>query len=402
MAAVEEIERVIVGGGICGLATALALHRKGIKSVVLERSDTLRVTGAAIGVFPNGWRALNQLGLDSSLRSTAITFQRALDVWVDKGVERETILSEGKARCLKRNDLIEALANALPMETIRFGCQVVSMNVERSTSYAMLQLHDGSLIKAKVLIGCDGANSVIADYIGLKPTRPFTSCAVRGLTFYPNGHGFAPEFLRVRKDKYLVGRIPIDEKTVYWFVVLQWTQGDAEMPKDSVSIRLMTIDITAGFSKDIVDMIEKSDLNSLSLTRLRYRAPWNLLSGNFRRETVTVAGDAWHVMGPFLGQGGSAALEDAIVLARCLSKKIGDADLNGSRMPLSVQKAIEALDEYLKERRRRVVLLSILAYLRGLLLVEDSSVLVRFLCILIIAVMFRDPSSHTRYDCGKL
>ncbi|KMT02648.1 hypothetical protein BVRB_9g203260 [Beta vulgaris subsp. vulgaris] len=400
MANVEEIDIVIVGGGICGLATALALHRKGIKSVVLERSDTLRATGAAIGVFPNGWRALHQLGLDSTLQSTAIPFQRAVDVLADKGIVRETLLSEGgEARCLRRSDLVDALANALPSETIRFGCQLVSVNIEGSSSYAALQLHDGSLIKAKVLIGCDGANSVIASYIGLKPTRPFSTCAVRGLTTYPNGHGFAPEFLRMRKDKHLVGRIPIDEKTVYWFVVLQWIQRDGEMPKDSTSIRQMTLDITAGFPNDIVDMIENSDLSSLSLTRLRYRAPWNLLSGNFRRETVTVAGDAWHVMGPFLGQGGSAALEDAVVLARCLAKKISNADHSGH---LSTQLAKEALDEYLKERRRRVVLLSTLTYLRGLLLVEDPSLLLRFLCIIIITVLFRDPLNHIRYDCGEL
>lgn len=52
------------------------IFRKGIKSVVLERSDRLRATGAAIGVFPNGWRALHQLGIDSNLRSTAIQVQR--------------------------------------------------------------------------------------------------------------------------------------------------------------------------------------------------------------------------------------------------------------------------------------------------------------------------------------
>lgn len=57
--------------------------------------------------------------------------------------------SEGEARCLRRNDLVEALANALPLETIRFGCQVLSVNVERCNS-TMLQLHDGSVIKAKV------------------------------------------------------------------------------------------------------------------------------------------------------------------------------------------------------------------------------------------------------------
>ncbi|KAI3763059.1 hypothetical protein L1987_53509 [Smallanthus sonchifolius] len=69
-------EVVIIGAGICGLATALALHKKGIKAVVMERSESLRnVTGAAIGIRPNGWRALDQLGVAEILRRTAISIQ---------------------------------------------------------------------------------------------------------------------------------------------------------------------------------------------------------------------------------------------------------------------------------------------------------------------------------------
>lgn len=59
--------------------------------------------------------------------------------------------SDGEARCLRRSDLIEALANALPPETIRYGYQVMSVNMERSSSYSVLQLHDGNSIKAKVI-----------------------------------------------------------------------------------------------------------------------------------------------------------------------------------------------------------------------------------------------------------
>jgi 2-polyprenyl-6-methoxyphenol hydroxylase-like FAD-dependent oxidoreductase len=105
----EEMEEIIVvGGGICGLATALALHRfllliyyflpikvkqlinpfqccffmacellrKGIKSLVLEKSESLRATGAGITIRTNGWRALDQLGVGSKLRKTAIHLQR--------------------------------------------------------------------------------------------------------------------------------------------------------------------------------------------------------------------------------------------------------------------------------------------------------------------------------------
>ncbi|MFS7965366.1 putative 3-hydroxybenzoate 6-monooxygenase [Helianthus anomalus] len=77
--AMDDDEVVIIGAGICGLATALALHRKGIKSVVMERSESLRnVTGAAIGIQPNGWRALDQLGVSENLRNTAVRLRRYL------------------------------------------------------------------------------------------------------------------------------------------------------------------------------------------------------------------------------------------------------------------------------------------------------------------------------------
>ena len=73
----EDDEVVIIGAGICGLATALALHRKGIKSVVLEKSDNVRnITGAAIGIWKNGWRALDQLGVADTLRRTAAAIKR--------------------------------------------------------------------------------------------------------------------------------------------------------------------------------------------------------------------------------------------------------------------------------------------------------------------------------------
>lgn len=63
----SEQEVVIVGAGIAGLATALALKKVGIKSLVLERAEELRSTGAALSLFPNAWRALDVLGVAHKL-----------------------------------------------------------------------------------------------------------------------------------------------------------------------------------------------------------------------------------------------------------------------------------------------------------------------------------------------
>jgi len=114
----------------------------------------------------------------------------------------------------------------------------------------------------------------------------------------------------------------------------------------------------------MIEMINGSVENSLSLTHLRYREPWDVLLGRFRKGSVTVAGDAMHIMGPFLGQGGSAGVEDAVVLARCLAPKLREVNLetNGREMTV-VQKVGEALDAYVKERRMRLVWLSAQTYL---------------------------------------
>ncbi|KAI8004647.1 Monooxygenase 1 [Camellia lanceoleosa] len=376
----EEHEIVIVGGGICGLATALALHRKGVRSVVLEKSETLRATGAAIAILDNGWLALHQLGLASLLRQSSLPLQRAREIWLDKGSTKETSFGHGEARCLKR---------------------IIGVKLDPLTSNPILQLLGGRCIVAKVLIGCDGANSVVADFLELKPPKAFPLSAVRGLTKYPSGHAFAHEFVRMRRNNIMVGRVPIDDKSVNWMVGQQSTPKDARALQNPDLIRQSTLPLIDGFPPEIQQMIEDSDVESLSLTYVRYRAPWDLLLGKFRKGTVTVAGDAMHVMGPFLGQGGSAGLEDAIVLARCLYQKLSEVDQIQSRSQMMMHKVGEAMDQYMKERRMRVVRLSMQTYLTGLL-VGPSSMLVKLASIVLMVIFFCNQNDHTRYDCGLL
>ncbi|KAF3440939.1 hypothetical protein FNV43_RR19225 [Rhamnella rubrinervis] len=259
---VEEIDKVIVGAGICGLATALALHRL----------ETLHASGSAIGVLTNGWRAaLDQLGVGSKLRQTALSLQ-----------------GKGERRCVKRSDLLQVLAEDLPIGTIRYGFPVLSLYLDPFTSHPTLRLRNGPTIKAK---------------------------------------------------------------NVY---------NDPEL------IRHMRIENVNGFPKEITTMIQDSDPSHLSLTHLTYGAPWDVLVTSFREGTVTVAGDAMLVMCTFLGQGGSAALEDGAVLAKCMAQKTSEVDLHENYGRVIVQqKGGEAKDAYVKERRMRLVGLSAQTYLTG-------------------------------------
>ena len=70
MMIVEEEEKVVVVGvGIAGLATSVALQRVGIRVLVLERYGYLRASSAALTLFPNAWCALHALGVAHKLTS---------------------------------------------------------------------------------------------------------------------------------------------------------------------------------------------------------------------------------------------------------------------------------------------------------------------------------------------
>ncbi|KAI3949762.1 hypothetical protein MKX01_040979 [Papaver californicum] len=361
--AIEENKIVIVGGGIC---------RLGLESVVLERSDTVRTTGAIILILSNGWRALDQLGV-GKLRQIANLITAYRDFSLDNGKQEEIPLMKEELRCLKRLDLVQTLADNLPLNTIRFGCHAVAVKLDSLTSQPI------------VVIGCDGVNSVVSEFIGLKATRSFSTCGVRGFTSYPSGHGFSNEFLRIRKDNLIFCRTPVNENRMYWFVGLPWTSRANRIPSNKQPLNLSWI-------SHHIEIIKKSDLDSLTLTNIRYRTPWDISLGNFRKGTVIVAGDAMHVMGPFLGQGGSAALKDAIVLARNLAKEMCVRGSERTGKQIMQVKIGAAMDRFLSSQ----------AYLIGMLLEPSSGRFTKLMIIVALVVFFSNSNGHAKYNCGHL
>ncbi|CAN0892476.1 Monooxygenase 1 [Linum grandiflorum] len=388
------MEIVIVGGGICGLATALALHRKGIRSTVIERSEELRATGAAIIMQENGWKALEELGVASSLRPDSPTSLKSGEIVTLNDAKWEYCPTWGELRVIRRSDLMKVLADRLPEGTIRLGCKVVGVEIDPTTSYPQIHLHDGSVIDAKVVVGCDGWNSVVAKMaLGLDSTVLLPVCTTRGFAYFEKGHRFGDRF-HVHRDlntNSQLGHFPVSNNLVYWFLVRPNHSGDSMVSKDQKLIKQTCLDTVKSYPQASQATVKNSDVGSLHLTELRYRRPWELLTTNFRRGTVTVAGDAMHAMAPFLAQGGAASLEDAVVLA--------------DRLAAHRMKGLDgfepAIDEYLKLRRMRLFMLSFETYLIGKI-ISTRSWIVRFFCILVKVVLFRDPTVHQRYDCRRL
>jgi 2-polyprenyl-6-methoxyphenol hydroxylase-like FAD-dependent oxidoreductase len=125
---------VIAGAGLAGLATALALHRAGLRPLVLERAPALRGEGSAIALWANAWRALDALGVGEEVRSGRPLLDRIELVRSTGRPLRAFALSECDAaaaggagaefRGVRRGALLAALAGALPAGALRFGCGV--------------------------------------------------------------------------------------------------------------------------------------------------------------------------------------------------------------------------------------------------------------------------------------
>ncbi|TVU29678.1 hypothetical protein EJB05_21255, partial [Eragrostis curvula] len=289
-------------------------------------------------------------------------------------------LARNEFRCLKRKDLIETLAKKIPAGSIRFGCHIVAIHEDPDTHGAVLTSVDGSTIRAKVLIGCDGTNSVVAKYLGLSVPKTFPITVLRGFTRYQHGHPFETEFLRLREDDFFLGRMPITDNMVHFFVgMLNASQGSTTDYESAV--KDLALQKLKELPTEVADMIRDSEPGSLNVvTKLWYRPLCQVAFGAFQKGAVTVAGDAMHAIGPFIGQGGAAGLEDAVVFARALSR--ADA-------------------EYITERRLRVTRLSLESFAVGVLMHTKLSV-AKLACKAILALLGTHSLGHTNYDCGRL
>ncbi|KAJ4774165.1 FAD/NAD(P)-binding oxidoreductase family protein [Rhynchospora pubera] len=392
---VEEI--VIVGAGIAGLATALGLHRKGVKSLVLESFPSIRTSGYAIGTWTNAWRALDALGIGNKIREQHILVERFKVFSPSSGaILREAKLEEieGKTgkieiRCVRREFLLQTLAQELPKDTIRYSSKVVL--IEEEGDLKLLHLADGSVIKTKVLIGGDGINSIVGKYLGMKKPSSTGRLAVRGFAEYPTNHGFKPEFIQINGQGFRVGMSPSTEKSIYWY--FGWYSS--ENGKDESTTKtgeLILIKLSNSKApNEIIEVIQKSEMDQMVPSPLKYRTPFSLLFGNITKRNICVIGDAFHPMTPDLGQGGCIALEDSVILSRCLSEAVHQGKIE------------EGLEKFAKVRRWRCAKVVLIAYIVEFIYTTKWELVYELLREKVLAgIMAGALLMVANYDCGEV
>jgi len=315
----------IIGGGIGGLTAALALSQNPHDITVFERSAGIREIGAGVQISPNAGRLLHSLGLGVAYSEISVNPHRVvLRRWEDDSIIRATDLDESfisqhqvPLANVARNELVEIIGDAVAARTnvtMKFSTHVVT--VEPGESSSVVLFSDGSSQSFDIVIGADGIHSVVRPCVGgIDKPRFSGSAAYRALV--PRS---AVEDLPID----VTNRMGPDRHVVSYFIGRNRSHLNLVCisPEDSWESESWT---EQGTMEDLYSRFEGWSPDFLSLLG-RVEEPvfrWALYDREPLEQwgigTTTLLGDACHPMLPFMAQGSCQAIEDAVVLARCLS-----------------------------------------------------------------------------------
>jgi 2-polyprenyl-6-methoxyphenol hydroxylase-like FAD-dependent oxidoreductase len=307
---------VVVGGGIGGIASALALGRAGWQVRVLERSDELREVGAGITLWPNALHALDLLGVGDRVRTRGVIeagagFRDQAGSWLFRTDTRAIEQRYGPSILIRRPTLLAILANALPPRTVTLATEVTG--IAEQPDHVRVE-HRAGEITADLVVAADGIRSRI---------RALLWPGARGLRYagYTTWRFVTPaldvdaEVTESWGRGERVGIFPFGDGTFYCYqsatVPPDHRVGD-ELGELKRRFRSWHAPIPA-----LLDSITAGDVLRHDIFRL---PPLR----TFVTRRVALVGDAAHAMTPDLGQGGCTSLEDAVELARQLDDRPAD------------------------------------------------------------------------------
>ena len=299
---------VVVGGGIAGLAAAVALQRRGHDVTVLEeRTDTS--SGAGISIWPNALAALDQIGLGDAVREaggrvTAGALRWRDGTWLRRPHPDRMVKALGEPLVVvQRAKLNDVLASGLVPGTVEYGITVRHLMV--TANGIRLQLSDGCTLEPAAVVGADGVGSVVARHLnGPLAARYAGYTAWRGVAECDIDPQLAGETLGAGVE---FGHVPMGAGRTYWFATERAREGETAGESELDYLRSKYVawadPIPAILTTTDPAVVLRNDMYDRTTARQWSRGP------------IVLVGDAAHPMRPHLGQGGCQGLEDAAILA---------------------------------------------------------------------------------------
>jgi 2-polyprenyl-6-methoxyphenol hydroxylase-like FAD-dependent oxidoreductase len=298
---------VIAGGGIGGLASAIALHRRGWDVRVLEQASAIGEVGAGISLWPNALRALDLLGAGEEVRARGSVdagagFRRPDGRWLFRTDFEAFERRFGPTILIHRADLIDILLNALPPEVVTLNARLESARVSTADAVA---LHGRGEETAELLVGADGIDSTVrAQFWPGAPPPSYAGYTTYRFIVPPAGS--VPETSETWGRGERAGIFPFHDGSVYSYFGVSVPEG-TEVPDPRADLQRRF----GEWHDPLPELITRSDPAAI-LHHDIYSAP---VLDRYATGRVVLVGDAAHAMTPDYGQGGCTSLEDAVELA---------------------------------------------------------------------------------------
>lgn len=316
MSAKTPLKAVVVGGGVAGLAAAVAFRQVGIDAVVYERVPQYAARGFGFLLLPNGLRALQSFGLLDQVRAAGYPVTLAVMRGSDGAVLSSEVLSDSV--CISRTDLLEVFVNALPAGAVRTSTVFSGFERGPQGSVSHARFENGEVVAADLFIGADGVNSGIRHR--LYPDHPCVPGRVKELICSVPASDLAAKvggtFLKTfgPRGGLAFGVVPPGHGRLIWF--LQYDSHRWQLPDHDIGFWKEFVLTQVGEWPDPIPAL--LDLTDFSHMHLWHTADMDPLPA-LHAENIVLVGDAAHALLPFTSQGANSALEDAIELANCVS-----------------------------------------------------------------------------------
>ena len=338
----------INGGGVGGLAAAIALRQAGHDVQIFEQATSFQRVGADINLTPNSARALDGLGVVPMLKETAARPTHRISRMWDTGLETSRLEMADTAEqrygapqlTIHRADLLNALRARLPDQVIRLGHRVTEIALDDGRP--SVRFANGDKETVDVLIGADGIHSPTRTAL-FGPEHPqftglvsYRSVVDRSRLSIPNLDAFT-KWWGPTPDLQIV-TFPLNRgRETFVFATMpqaDWRHESWTMPGDVAELR----QAYAAFHAEARTLLDAC--NDVMKSALYVRDPLPAWSSG----RVTLLGDACHPMTPFMAQGAAMAIEDAVVIGRALAD-VARSDVAG---------CLTAYERARKERTARV------------------------------------------------
>ena len=307
----ELMKLSIVGGGIAGLTTAIALKERGISSTIFESSPKLDAIGAGLGLGANAIRAFEKIGLGNQVMSLGRILS-SFTIYDQKG---KIITHTNNAALTKKYGvnnftIHRAALQQFLLSKIDSACIYTN---RRATGFTKIPggikiiFSDGSMHESNAVIVADGIHSVLRKkllpdieprYAGYTCWRAVVDNSSLNLSETSETWGVTGRF----------GIVPLADNKIYWFACMNAPQNDPAMKHFTIA------DLQKHFNhfhQPIPDILQHTKDENLIWNDIIDLPPLK----KYAHDNIVLIGDAAHATTPNMGQGACQAIEDAVILA---------------------------------------------------------------------------------------